>query len=161
MAKRTYANKAIAVHWDSTRCIHTGICLRGLPSVFNLEASPWLALDGADADEVASIVERCPSGALRYERLDGAEDEVADSPTTIVPRPNGPLMVRGSVRVETARGELFGDECRMTLCRCGNSKNQPFCDLSHRGTGFRDNPRVISDDRSAATDPSQVAAEGG
>ena len=77
MAKRTYTTDRIAVHWDSQRCIHTGMCLRSLPEVFDTSNRPWVTVDGADADAVAAAIEKCPSGALRYERLDGAAGEMA------------------------------------------------------------------------------------
>lgn len=154
MTRRTYENDAVRVHWNSERCIHVGTCLRASPGVFNLEASPWIDINGASADDIAATVEKCPSGALRYERLDGANDEIAETPTVIIVRPHGPLSIRGAVSVETAKGEVLADECRMTLCRCGASRNQPFCDLSHRAVGFRDNPQVISEHRADAANPS-------
>ncbi len=139
---REYRTDHIAVKWDPTRCIHSGLCLQGLPAVFDVEARPWVDLSAADADEVARVIERCPSGALRYERLDGEPGEQPDEVTTITPRANGPLAVRGNVEVRDARGELFDAGPRLALCRCGASKNQPFCDMSHVEAGFRDAPRV-------------------
>jgi CDGSH-type Zn-finger protein len=55
----------------------------------------------------------------------------------ISPRLNGPLHVTGRLRIENARGELIfrGDDA--WLCRCGSSKNKPFCDGSHKAIGFR------------------------
>jgi len=47
MATRTYEKGGFTVFWDSTRCIHTGICLRSLHSVFNFKNRPWVNLDGA------------------------------------------------------------------------------------------------------------------
>jgi CDGSH-type Zn-finger protein len=75
----------------------------------------------------------------------------------VVPRPNGPLFVRGRVEVRDAEGELIAAGNRMTLFRCGHSQNQPFCDLSHRDVGFTDNPLVIAEHRREATDPSGVS----
>ena len=49
--QRTYETDAIRVHWDSSRCIHTGICLRTLPSVFSLRRRPWVDLRGADVNK--------------------------------------------------------------------------------------------------------------
>ena len=157
MAKRTYENDALRVFWDSSRCIHTGLCLRLGGGTFDTRRRPWVDLDAADTDSVVSAIEACPTGALRYERVDGGSGEEADVPTTIVPWPNGPLMVRGEVEVRDRNGEVFTASPRVALCRCGASENQPFCDLSHRAAGFRDNPRVLR--HPDATDPTDVSSE--
>ena len=94
MTKRTYRSDAIAVHWDSDRCIHTGICLQTLPGVFDLDTRPWITVDGATAEQIASAIERGPSGALRYDRLDGAAAEVPDLPATVVPWPEPTVLRR-------------------------------------------------------------------
>ncbi len=158
MTKRSYETEAIRVDWDSSRCIHTGICLRSLPGVFDTSQRPWITVGGADADEIARTIEQCPSGALTYERLDGGPAEQPADPVEIVPRPNGPLSIRGSMIIKDYRGDVFVETVRATLCRCGNSQNQPFCDLSHKGSGFQDKPRVITPDRDQADSPIDVAS---
>ena len=157
MTRRDYENDEIRVSWDSTRCIHVGRCIRALGTVFDPLRRPWIDMTGADADSIAHAVEQCPSGALTYERLDGADNEALPDIPVIVPRANGPLMITGTVRVETARGDLFEEAGRLTLCRCGASRNQPFCDNSHREIRFSDNPVVITADRQAAIDPTEVS----
>src|SRR5207248_3873100 len=97
MATRTYEKGGLTVFWDSSRCIHTGICLRSLHSVFNLKSRPWVDLDGADAEQIIATVTKCPTGALRYAR--GGVAEPAPEPTTMVPVRDGPLLVRGDLRV--------------------------------------------------------------
>ena len=106
MAKRTYETDQIRVLWDSSRCIHTGICLRTLPEVFDTGNRPWVTVDGADADAIAAAIEKCPSGALGYERVDGAPGEQPEDPPTIVARRNGPLFVRGTVEVQNIDREV-------------------------------------------------------
>lgn len=140
--KRDYATAEIEVHWDSERCIHTGWCSRALIESFNPEQRPWIQLDGAKLDEVVAVVEGCPSGALTYTRLDGGPDEQLPAQATIIPWPNGPYFVRGSFHVEDRHGEVFDTAPRAALCRCGESKRAPFCDLSHRDAGFHSYPRV-------------------
>jgi uncharacterized Fe-S cluster protein YjdI len=49
-------------------CVHSGKCVRGLAAVFDTTRKPWILPDGAEPDAVAAQVERCPSGALRYQR---------------------------------------------------------------------------------------------
>jgi CDGSH-type Zn-finger protein len=112
-------------------------CVRGLPQVFKPEARPWVAVDGADADAIAATVETCPTGALHYRRLDGGPQEQPPENTTVEPRPNGPLFVRGHVRIVDEDGQLIREDTRAALCRCGASENKPFCDGSHRRIGFR------------------------
>ncbi len=56
---------------------------------------------------------------------------------TITPRANGPLMIQGDFRIVDAQGNEYGvDGDVVTLCRCGQSDAKPFCDGSHRPTGF-------------------------
>jgi uncharacterized Fe-S cluster protein YjdI len=72
MPKRlqTYAEPAITVTFDPNICRHTGICLRSLPLVFDINRKRWIQPDLATADEVAAAVQRCPSGALQFVRHD-------------------------------------------------------------------------------------------
>ena len=137
---RTYGSDAIRVLWDATLCIHTGICLRGLPDVFDVHARPWVDLTGADPEEVAATIRACPTGALRYEPGSGLDAEAPAEPTVVEVRPNGPLYLRGRIRVTTPGGQAVAEAPRMALCRCGASENKPFCDNSHRLVGFRDPP---------------------
>ena len=134
---RTYDGDRIRVLWDASRCIHVGSCLRALPAVFDVRARPWVDLDGASAEEVAAAVRTCPTGALRYQGLGDLPDEVPREPVSVEVRPNGPLYVRGRVRITRPSGEVVADELRVALCRCGASQNKPFCDNSHRLISFR------------------------
>lgn len=138
--QRTYEAGAIRVHWDSSRCIHTGICLRTLPPVFDVRRRPWVDLQGAEANAVADAVERCPTGALRYERLDGPEGERPQRPTVVWPIEDGPLLMVGDLDVRGPDDEPITHETRLTLCWCGLSHNQPFCDNSHRRRNWRSGP---------------------
>jgi uncharacterized Fe-S cluster protein YjdI/CDGSH-type Zn-finger protein len=142
---RTYAGDAIEVLWEPRLCIHVRKCVRALPQVFNPEARPWVAADAAEADAVAATVESCPTGALRYRRLDGGPQERPQAETTVEPRPNGPLFVRGNLRIVDPDGRLIREDTRVALCRCGASENKPFCDGSHRRIGFTTAATVADD----------------
>jgi CDGSH-type Zn-finger protein len=95
------------------------------------------------AEKIAEVIERCPTGALHYERLDGARAEAPPATNTVTPQPDGPLFVRGQVEIVDAKGNLLLRDTRVALCRCGGSKNKPFCDNSHRSRGFRDDAEVF------------------
>jgi uncharacterized Fe-S cluster protein YjdI len=134
--ERTYRTDQIAVYWEPALCIHTARCLRALPQVFDVHRRPWVQVDAAAADEVAAAVSRCPTGALRFERFDGApQEELPDSPV-IEAQPDGPLYIHGHVRIVNEDG-TERELPRAALCRCGESNNKPFCDNMHRRVGFR------------------------
>lgn len=135
-ATRSYDSGRIRVLWDATLCIHTAICLKRLPQVFDVNARPWINLDGAEPQDVAATVRACPTGALRYDGPD-VPPEVPDVPTKVEVRPNGPLLVRGDLTLNAPHREPR-TQYRAALCRCGASGNKPFCDNSHRAIGFRD-----------------------
>lgn len=65
---KRYSNGEITVVWQPSLCVHSGICVRGLPKVFDPRRRPWVVLDGFDSDTITNQVEACPSGALSIER---------------------------------------------------------------------------------------------
>ncbi len=134
--RRTYRGTDIEVSFDLAECIHIGECLRGRPEVFALDRRPWISPDAASADDVAAVVERCPSGALQYRRLDGGPEESVPDPAVVTPMRNGPLLVRGRIEVRREDGSVEVLP-RATLCRCGSSADKPFCDNSHLRIAFR------------------------
>ena len=131
---RRYEGERIAITFDRARCIHAEECVRGLRSVFDTGRRPWIDASAAPAARIAEVVMRCPSGALRFERLDGGAEEPVPVRNTLTVEPNGPLHVRGELEIETPQGVVHGT--RATLCRCGASRARPFCDGSHRAAGF-------------------------
>jgi uncharacterized Fe-S cluster protein YjdI/CDGSH-type Zn-finger protein len=160
---REYVGAGITVHWDSGRCIHSENCSRGAPTVFDPAARPWVNLDDAEANDVARVIDTCPSGALTYTRTDGAlngrsgrapgEDPTAalapdpelnprrtagiaaEGLATITPQANGPLSVKGPVGLTRPDGSTQVAQ-RLLLCRCGQSASKPSCDGSHSRVGF-------------------------
>ena len=67
MSKRlqTYESADITVTFDPNLCIHSEVCIRCLPLVFDVRRKRWVQPDAASVDEVATQVARCPSGALK------------------------------------------------------------------------------------------------
>jgi uncharacterized Fe-S cluster protein YjdI/CDGSH-type Zn-finger protein len=135
VTRRRYRGKDIEVSFDLGQCIHVGECLRRLPEIFALDRRPWIAPDAASADDVAAVIERCPSCTLQYRRLDSGPDEGGPEPATVTPLRNGPLLVRGRIEVRREDGTLEVMP-RATLCRCGFSANKPFCDNTHLSVAF-------------------------
>jgi uncharacterized Fe-S cluster protein YjdI len=139
MARRIqhYESEQIAVTFDPNLCIHAARCIAGNPLVFDVRRRNWIDPEAGTADDIAAVIERCPSGALQYHRLDGVADEVAETETTVRPQPNGPLFLRGKLVLRDGAGAELAHGTRFALCRCGASANKPFCDNAHRAINFQ------------------------
>jgi CDGSH-type Zn-finger protein/uncharacterized Fe-S cluster protein YjdI len=136
MARKAYRSERITVSFDLRRCIHARECVRGLPEVFNTEKRPWIQPDRAEPDAITTVVLRCPSGALQFEREDGVR-ETPPEENVIAIAENGPLYARGDIEIKSPEGDTLFRETRVALCRCGASQNKPFCDNTHKEIGFR------------------------
>lgn len=135
--EKVYTAKDIKVFYDMKLCIHAAECVRGLPQVFDTAKKPWIQPEHAAADAIADVIRRCPSGALRYERLDDSPNETSPDEITGTFAENGPLYLRGAIKLTNHEGKTLFEGSRVALCRCGASKNKPFCDRSHQGIQFQ------------------------
>jgi CDGSH-type Zn-finger protein/uncharacterized Fe-S cluster protein YjdI len=123
--------KSLTLVYEGKRCIHARFCVTGAPGVFLANVKgPWIQPDGIDAERLVEIAHSCPSGAIRYRRRDGQADETAPPVNLLAIREAGPYAVRGELSIAGA------PQHRATLCRCGASKNKPYCDGSHHEVGF-------------------------
>jgi len=133
-----YAGDKIIVRYDVKRCIHAEECVHGLPVVFKRNERRWIQPEGATADEIAAVVMRCPTGALHFERNDEGRPETISDENVIRVSPNGPLYIHGDIVLTSPDGSIILEDTRVALCRCGASKNKPFCDNSHLDISFPD-----------------------
>ncbi|MCZ6577997.1 MAG: CDGSH iron-sulfur domain-containing protein [Gammaproteobacteria bacterium] len=133
----TYQGKKITVYDNRSICAHAGICTDGLPAVFHNREGSFVEPDGASVAEIIDIVNQCPSGALSYIIDDESETRLIDE-ASIQISPNGPYVLKGKVvLLDMSKGE-GASESHSSLCRCGASKNKPFCDGSHWDINFTD-----------------------
>jgi CDGSH-type Zn-finger protein/uncharacterized Fe-S cluster protein YjdI len=125
--------KRALIRFDGDKCIHSRNCVLSRPDVFvpNVDGE-WIHPDAAAPEEIAGLALNCPSGAIAYERLDGGEGEKPPLVNTVHVRENGPYAVHAEMAIEG-----HGAQLRATLCRCGDSKNKPFCDGTHTKIGFQ------------------------
>ena len=132
-----YVGKKITIHDNRGICAHQGLCTNGLPAVFRMKTEPWIDPDGAETQAIVDTVRQCPSGALSYS-IGGVEHRDQDREPMIVVSKDGPYHVTGAIELrDQSRGEGASSE-HYTLCRCGGSKNKPFCDGTHWGIKFKD-----------------------
>lgn len=132
-----YAGTEIDVEWDSRLCIHIGECGYSQGDLFIAGRDPWCQPDLVSADDTKEIVERCPSGALVCKSKAGQITETAATENSVTVSYQGPYFVKGDLAIEHSGNDMPGTQFRTALCRCGLSKNKPFCDNSHEGK-FKD-----------------------
>lgn len=61
-----YQNEDITIVWKPNLCIHSAVCVKTLPKVYNPKAKPWLTIENASTEELKNQINKCPSGALSY-----------------------------------------------------------------------------------------------
>lgn len=137
-SKKEYTNGEITVVWKSDLCIHSGNCVRGLNKVFNPKDRPWIKMYSASTNEIIETVKNCPSGALTYKRNNDMLEKVesAKAKTKVQIFSGGPLMVEGPCAIVDKDGNETVKEGKIFLCRCGGSKNKPYCDGTHKTLEF-------------------------
>ncbi|MGE5370760.1 MAG: (4Fe-4S)-binding protein [Solirubrobacterales bacterium] len=147
---KEYRTDDIIIYWDPLICSHAGKCTEGLPQVFDLNQRPWVNVNGASAEAIIAVIDRCPSQALQYALPEGSKvdpskakgvgsvDHIKENPPVVKIRTvaNGPLLIEGPTVIHGPGGALLKEGARFTLCRCGLSYNRPFCDGTHHKEGW-------------------------
>ncbi|MCB9779061.1 MAG: CDGSH iron-sulfur domain-containing protein [Alphaproteobacteria bacterium] len=132
---REWHGRTIRTTFDPATCMHVFHCkpLAGL-------REQELAGDDAAADEIARVIETCPSGALRYARTAApaaGHEPMPDGAVALDIQAGGEVRVQVPFEIDAPRAAHLPTN-RATLCRCGRSKNKPWCDGRHKGrAGFR------------------------
>jgi CDGSH-type Zn-finger protein len=136
--RETWEGEANHVLYDDlSLCTHAGFCR-------NVKTGVWELVEEADdpesGEQFRAMVSRCPSGRLAYAILPDAEpvEPTFDPSPSIGIMPHASIWVRGGLPVVSEDGTPYEVRNRQTLCRCGFSRNKPFCDGSHKDRGFSD-----------------------
>jgi len=133
-----YTNGEVTIVWKPCLCTHVTYCYTELPEVFDPSERPWINPNGATTEKIIKQVNRCPSGALTYfhnsqqKKQNNMNDEQQNPQTCIEIIENGPAIVTGKcIITDKKTGNVSETKNVFTLCRCGKTKNRPFCDGSH------------------------------
>ena len=135
--RTSYKGRQITIHDNRGICAHAGVCTDNLKSVFRMGKEPWIDPDGASVEEIIATIAKCPSGALSYS-IGGVEHRDQERAPMVTVMNDGPYAITGGVELLNVAFAEGSSHEHYTLCRCGGSKNKPFCDGTHWSLNFRD-----------------------
>ena len=125
---KEYTNGEITIKWQPDACIHSGMCIKGLPKVFDLKERPWVNMEGASSEAIVKAVRGCPSKALSIKGVKFKEVDRRETEVTLIP--GGQLIVKGGATVVDRKNKQVHHET-VSFCRCGKSEKHPYCDGTH------------------------------
>ncbi len=139
-----YDGKEISILDNRGLCAHAGVCTTELSKVWS--EKQWSDADAAPPQEIIDTIKKCPSGALSYAFGDKTHHQYFEDTTHIQVSRDGPFLVRGNIPLALENAEDNTPKGKSpdhyALCRCGQSRNKPFCDGSHWYAGFKDNEDI-------------------
>lgn len=91
---RKYAGNDIDIYYNKELCKHAAECVYGAPSVFEVGRVPWIEPSAAQPEHIQTVINRCPTGALKY-KLKGADQ--------VFPEHNGVIIRNLLYRLEDVR----------------------------------------------------------
>ena len=157
---KRYRNKDITVYWKPSACVHASYCYRELIEVFDPSRRPWVDMEGASTEKIIEVVNLCPTDALawkwndeeknldvrddqynhvkfrRPELMTSAENAVEVTPVSVKVMIDGPIVLKGDFELSYETTKKVVIDGMISICRCGVSDHQPFCDGRHRKIGF-------------------------
>lgn len=133
--RKKYEKDGVNIYWEPKKCMHSAVCVKGLPKVFRPSEKPWMHLDEATIEQLKTQIDACPSGALSYEN---SKEKEAASAVDVTVMKGGPLLMKGSLEVKHADGTKENKTKVTAFCRCGASSQKPYCDGAHNKINFDD-----------------------
>ena len=128
---------AVTISYTPVLCTHAAECQARAASVFNPKEKPWVQPSNGSLPDILDVIAACPSGALRVSVGDVPAQHMTAGDINIRTEKNGPYHVT-NIALESDFNGVGASRAKYSLCRCGLSKNKPFCDGSHYDDGWSD-----------------------
>lgn len=132
---QVYKSKDITITFNRSICSGAANCVRDFPNIYTSASENWIYPDLGTKKEIIESIRNCPSGALSYSLNDEKNVNVCNLENCLEEKielfKNSPIYVRGSIDIEVQKWSFNANKTKFALCRCGKSKNKPFCDYSH------------------------------
>ena len=127
----------VTISYTPVLCGHIAACQVLHKQVFDPAKKPWIQPENGTLEGILSVIKACPSGALRVAVGDEEEHHIDSDETSIRINKHGPYVVK-NVELEAEFNGAGASEKEFILCRCGQSKNKPFCDGTHYDVKWKD-----------------------
>lgn len=127
----------VTVHYTPVLCSHAAECVNASGAIFDPTRKPWVKPEQGKMADLLAAVSNCPSGALRLEVLKTDPQHMVNGDVEVIVERNGPYRVK-NVALDAVFNGSGASQTKFVLCRCGHSKNKPFCDGSHRDAAWDD-----------------------
>ncbi|MDX8351086.1 CDGSH iron-sulfur domain-containing protein [Cognatiyoonia sp. IB215182] len=127
----------VTISYTPVLCTHAAECQARAKAVFDPSAKPWIQPENGKLAEILDVIAACPSGALRVAVGDVPEQHMTTGDVAIVVEKDGPYRIT-NVPLEADFNGAGASRAKYTLCRCGLSKNKPFCDGTHHDENWSD-----------------------
>ncbi len=133
----TVDGKQVTVHYTPVLCSHAAECVKASNAIFDPTRKPWVEPENGSMGELLTAMSNCPSGALRIEVAATEPQHMVNGDVAISVEKNGPYRVK-NVALDATFNGVGASHTKYVLCRCGHSKNKPFCDGTHRDEGWKE-----------------------
>ncbi len=134
----------VVISYTPVLCGSYEACIHNAPGAFQHGRDPWIEPEKDSKDNIAKALKRCPSGAISVSVNGSALSHLDTDEVEIHVMEDGPYLVRNVDLHNEFTGER-ADTQKYILCRCGHSKNKPFCDASHNNVGWKGKARDRKD----------------
>lgn len=122
--------QSVTISYTPVLCTHAAQCQARAKDVFDPKTKPWVKPDGGNLERILDVMMACPSGALRVAVGDLPPQHMTSGDVSIAIEKDGPYHVK-NVPLDAEFNGVGASRAKYSLCRCGLSKNKPFCDGSH------------------------------
>lgn len=127
----------VTISYTPVLCSHAGKCAAKAGDVFKPGERPWIQPEGGKLADIMAVMAACPSGALRISLGQMPAQHMTDGEIGIHVERNGPYHVT-NIPLDAEFNGAGASRTKYVLCRCGLSKNKPFCDGTHYEEGWSD-----------------------
>lgn len=128
---------SVIVSYTPVLCTHAAQCQARALSAFNPKQKPWIQPENGTLESILDVIAACPSGALRVSVGDQPAQHMTTRDVAIEVEKDGPYHLT-NVPLDAEFNGVGASRAKYSLCRCGLSKNKPFCDGSHYDAKWSD-----------------------